>query len=252
MRILQHVWSAQAVPHYGAVMAKRLRIITVALATVLSTGGVSTVPLAAQAASPSGRGHHDRQYATCVFTPTPENPAARPVTIPDAKELKVGTAVVSIFTNYGKMTFVLDRANAPCAVGNLVHLAQQSFYKDSRCFRLTNSQRLGVLQCGDIYRQEEGGPGYRFPDEVTGKETYPRGTIAMGNQGPGTNGSEFFIVHSHANISPNYTVMGKLVNGFGTLDRIVAAGIADPDQDGPPTNPVIIYSVKYRPHAHHH
>lgn len=101
-----------------------------------------------------------------------------------------------------------------------------------------------MLQCGDIYRQEEGGPGYKFPDEVTGQETYPRGTVAMGNQGPGTNGSEFFVVHSHADIPPNYTVLGQVVSGMDTFDRIVAAGIADPDLDGPPMYPVRIYRVK--------
>ena len=78
---------------------------------------------------------------------------------------------------------------------------------------------------------------------MTGKETYPRGTVAMGNQGPGTNGSEFFVVHSFANIAPNYTVLGRVIAGMSTFDRIVAAGIADPDQDGPPTHPVRIFKV---------
>lgn len=146
-------------------------------------------------------------------------------------------------TNYGPFVVRMDRANAPCGVHNFVHLTRSRFYDHTQCFRLTNSTRLGVLQCGDIYRQEEGGPGYKFPDEVTGTETYPRGTVAMGNQGPGTNGSEFFVAHSFANISPNYTVLGRVVFGMSTFDRIVAAGIADPDLDGPPTHPVRIYKV---------
>jgi peptidyl-prolyl cis-trans isomerase B (cyclophilin B) len=115
------------------------------------------------------------------------------------------------------------------------------FYNNTQCFRLTNSTRLGVLQCGDIYRVEEGGPGYRFADEVTGAETYPRGTVAMGNQGPGTNGSQFFIVHSFANIAPAYSVLGRVTFGMDTLDRIVAAGIADGATDGLPKHPVRIY-----------
>jgi peptidyl-prolyl cis-trans isomerase B (cyclophilin B) len=93
---------------------------------------------------------------------------------------------------------------------------------------------------------EKGGPGYKFPDEVTGKETYPRGTIAMGNQGSGTNGSEFFIVHSFANIPANYSVLGKVVRGMDALDRVVANGIIPSERgplDGLPAKPVKIQRV---------
>jgi peptidyl-prolyl cis-trans isomerase B (cyclophilin B) len=179
----------------------------------------------------------------CEFTPTPENPAAKPVRIPSPVARAKGTVDVYFVTNYGPFVVRMDRANAPCGVHNFVHLVKSRFYDFTQCFRLTNSARLGVLQCGDIYRQEEGGPGYRFPDEVTGQETYPRGTVAYGNQGPGTNGSEFFVVHSHANIAPNYTVLGRVIAGMPTFDRMVAAGIADPDQDGPPAKPIHIYQV---------
>ncbi|MGK5558797.1 peptidylprolyl isomerase [Actinomadura kijaniata] len=151
-----------------------------------------------------------------------------------------------MWTNYGAVGIRMDRGNAPCAVHNFVSLTRQRFYNDTRCWRLTNSARLGVLQCGDIYRAEEGGPGYKFADELTGKETYPRGTVAMGNWGPDTNGSQFFIVHSHANIPPAYTVLGKVTFGMRTLDRIVKAGIKPGGPvpgDGEPAKPVRIHRV---------
>lgn len=214
----------------------RVLATTAAIASV----GVLSAPVGAAAPAPSP----GQQPAHCEFTPTPDRPAARPVALPRAKQKSHGTVEVRLTTNYGPMTFRLDRADAPCAVGNLVHLARSQFYDLTQCFRLTDTERLGVLQCGDLIRQEEGGPGYQFPDEVDGSETYPRGTIAMGNQGPGTNGSEFFIVHSHAAIDPDYTVMGRLVDGYRTLDAIVAAGIGDPDQDGPPAKPVWIHDVR--------
>ncbi|NKE56715.1 peptidylprolyl isomerase [Lentzea sp. PSKA42] len=182
----------------------------------------------------------------CEFIPTPENPAARPVRPPSSTVPAKGTVKVTIVTNYGVVVADLDRANAPCGVENFAHLARSWFYTMSQCWRLTDTTRLGVLQCGDIYRAEEGGPGYRFADEVTGKETYPRGTIAYGNQGPGTNGSEFFIVHSFANIKPVYTVMGHVTFGMDTLDRIVKAGIVpkpDGTLDGAPKKPVRILHV---------
>ena len=217
------------------VLRRLAAAVTVAGAVVVA----ALVPTgAANAVSDSGQ-----QPALCEFRPTPDRPAARPVTIPKAKQKSHGTVDVEVATNYGPMVFRLDREPAPCAVGSLAHLAKADFYDESKCFRLTNSTRLGVLQCGDIWRQEEGGPGYEFDDEVTPSLTYPRGTIAMGNQGPGTNGSEFFVVHSFANIPPNYTVMGQLVSGFKALDAIVEAGIADPDLDGPPTSPVEIHDL---------
>ncbi|ATL66536.1 peptidylprolyl isomerase [Nocardia terpenica] len=180
----------------------------------------------------------------CSFTPTPENPAARPVLAPPPIAPTLGTIDVTLRFNYGPVTLRLDRAGAaPCAVQNMTSLVLQHFYDQSRCWRLTDSARLGVLQCGDIYEVEKGGPGYRFPDEVDGTETYERGTIAMGNQGPGTNGSEFFIVHSYAHIPAAYSVLGRVVSGMDVLDRMVAAGITPTERgprDGLPTQPIVI------------
>jgi peptidyl-prolyl cis-trans isomerase B (cyclophilin B) len=215
-------------------MLRKLSLLT---AAALVTAALTTTTASAAPA------HHPKPVVKCEFTPTPENPAAKPVRIPSATARAKGTVDVFFLTNYGPFVVRMDRANAPCGVHNFVHLVQSRFYDSTQCFRLTNSARLGVLQCGDIYRQEEGGPGYKFPDEVTGKETYPRGTVAYGNQGPGTNGSEFFVVHSFANIAPNYTVLGHVIAGMSTFDRMVAAGIADPDQDGPPVKPIRIYKV---------
>jgi peptidyl-prolyl cis-trans isomerase B (cyclophilin B) len=223
-------WSEPHPIVFGSMMKRG--IVTVVAAAVAVLG------LAAPAAAAPDQQRPTKQ---CEFTPTPENPAAKPVHLPRPTASTRGTATVSLLTNYGPVVIDLDRANASCAVHNFTHLVRSLFYNNTQCFRLTNSTRLGVLQCGDIYRQEEGGPGYRFVDEVTGAETYPRGTVAMGNQGPGTNGSEFFIVHSHANIAPVYSVLGHVTHGMETLDRIVAAGIADGATDGLPKYPVRIY-----------
>ncbi|WP_086818806.1 peptidylprolyl isomerase [Allokutzneria sp. NRRL B-24872] len=191
--------------------------------------------------------HASASVARCVFTPTPDDPAAKPVRAPRSRAKARGTVDVTIRTNYGEIDVELDRANAPCAVHNLLSLARQRFYDKTRCWRLTNSARLGVLQCGDVYAAEKGGPGYKFDDEVTGKETYPRGTVAMGNFGPDTNGSQFFVVHSFANIKPAYTVLGRVTKGMRVLDRIVANGIipgpTDP-LDGAPAKPVKILGIR--------
>ena len=223
-------------------MMRSLRSATALVPAALLAATLTAVPAAAHPA-PTGGGHHGTGTVRCEFTPTPENPAARPVRLPSQRAKARGDVDVWFLTNYGPFAVRMNRDNAPCGVHNFVHLVNSDFYDHTQCFRLTDTTRLGVLQCGDIYRQEEGGPGYKFPDEVTGQETYPRGTVAYGNQGPGTNGSEFFVVHSFANIAPNYTVLGHVFFGMSTFDRIVAAGIADPDGDGPPAHPVRILKV---------
>lgn len=212
------------------------RLVIVAAVSVLAVVGLPVASgVAAAAPAPS---------VQCEFIPTPDNPAAKPVTPPKQEAPAQGKATAVFHTNYGLVVLELDRANAPCAVHNFTHLIRSWFYNKTQCWRLTNSARLGVLQCGDIYEVEKGGPGYRFADEVTGAETYPRGTVAMGNQGPDTNGSQFFVVHSHANIKPAYTVLGKVVHGMSTMDRIVAAGIQDGAEDGLPAKPVrLLFAV---------
>ncbi|MUN35323.1 peptidylprolyl isomerase [Actinomadura litoris] len=203
------------------------------------------VPAGAAQAAPASPGHGGKQVR-CVFTPTPDNPAAKPVRAPRSKARAHGKVDVVLITNFGAVSIRMDRGNAPCAVHNFASLTRQRFYDRTRCWRLTNSARLGVLQCGDIYAAEKGGPGYEFDDELTGKETYPRGTVAMGNWGPDTNGSQFFLVHSRADIPPAYTVLGKVTHGLGVLDRIVKGGIkpgGSSPQDGEPAKPVKIYKV---------
>jgi peptidyl-prolyl cis-trans isomerase B (cyclophilin B) len=217
----------------------KLRLLFTAAVAAVSATALITVPAQATPASVP--------LVRCEFTPTPENPAARPVLRPLPFALTTGRVNVTFKTNYGPVVVQLNRAGAaPCAVHNMISLVLQRFYNTTECFRLTNSTRLGVLQCGDLIEVEKGGPGYKFPDEVTGTETYPRGTIAMGNQGPGTNGSEFFIVHSFANIPANYSVLGKVVRGMDALDRIVANGIIPSERgplDGLPAKPVKIERV---------
>ncbi|GAA3577941.1 peptidylprolyl isomerase [Amycolatopsis ultiminotia] len=210
-----------------------------ALALAVFATSVLTAAPASAAPAPSA------PVVRCEFTPTPDNPAARPVLRPLPLALTHGTVEVTFHFNYGPVTVALDRGGAaPCAVANMASLVLQHFYDHSQCWRLTDSERLGVLQCGDLKEVEKGGPGYGFPDEVSGKETYERGTIAMGNQGPGTNGSEFFIVHSFAHIPAQYSVLGKVIRGLDAIDRMVADGIIPTDPDGPldgaPAHPVQI------------
>jgi peptidyl-prolyl cis-trans isomerase B (cyclophilin B) len=167
----------------------------------------------------------------CTWTKS--GTAARKVSVPPtAKPSRSGTVDVSIRTTQGAMTFALDRAAAPCAVESFISLAQQKYFDKSPCHRLTTSG-IFVLQCGDPTGTGKGGPGYSFKDELTGKEKYTRGVLAMANSGPNTNGSQFFIVYATSTLGPQYTVFGKVSAGLGVVDKVAALG-STPAQDGKP------------------
>lgn len=157
---------------------------------------------------------------------------------PTTKPSRKGTVNVAVQTSQGPLTFTLDRAAAPCAVESFVSLTRQKYFDSTSCHRLT-SGGLSVLQCGDPTGTGKGGPGYSFGDELTGKERYTRGVLAMANGGPDTNGSQFFIVYKNSTLAPSYTVFGKLSKGLGVIDKVAAKG-STPASDGKPNLPVTI------------
>ena len=102
-----------------------------------------------------------------------------------------------------------------------------------------------MLQCGDPTATGMGGPGYQYDDELSGSETYGAGTLAMANAGPGTNGSQFFIVFDDSQLPPSYTVFGKVdAAGIKTVQKVAAKGTETGTPDGPPKQPVEIATVK--------
>ena len=230
--------------------------ISAALATSVLAIGVVAAPGAASAEGaqpPVTRG-------PCQYTATPDEPAARPVPLPPdpRRTPSRGTIDVSLWTNYGRIPMTLDRSLAPCTVQSHVHLTLFGFYNHTICHRLTAYPTLSVLQCGDPSGTGEGGPGYRYRDELptdlppaptdpTGaRKVYKRGTLAMANAGPDTNGSQFFLVYKDSALRPNYTIFGTVdPAGMAVLDRIAAAGIAPTPEnpapvDGSPAQPVRI------------
>jgi cyclophilin family peptidyl-prolyl cis-trans isomerase len=89
-----------------------------------------------------------------------------------------------------------------------------------------------------------GDPGYKFNDESF-KGEYTRGTIAMANSGPNTNGSQFFIMHKDTPLPPNYVIFGKVIEGMDTVDAIATAPAVNDGRGeiSKPVNPVTIVSV---------
>ena len=229
---------------------------TASAATTTSAAPTSEAPAAAGAlpafAAPANLG------ANCQYPPS-QDKASKPNNAPRTGKVPTDPAQVSasMATNQGNIGLQLDNAKSPCTVNSFASLAQQGFFNDTPCHRLTTTEGLAVLQCGDPTGQGTGGPGYQFeneyptnqfqPDDPKLQEPvkYPRGTLAMANAGPGTNGSQFFLVYKDSELPPNYTVFGTIdQTGLATLDKIAAAGTADGGQDGKPKNDVQIKSIQ--------
>lgn len=164
---------------------------------------------------------------------------------------------VSMETDQGNLGLMLDNAKAPCTTNSFASLAGQGYFNDTECHRLTTSESLSVLQCGDPTGKGTGGPGYQFANEYPTNQyqpdnpalqqpvVYPRGTVAMANAGPGTNGSQFFLVYRDSQLPPNYTVFGTIDDtGLATLDKIAGAGVQGGGQDGPPATKVLVKQIQ--------
>ncbi|WP_099244581.1 peptidylprolyl isomerase [Mycobacterium sp. shizuoka-1] len=196
--------------------------------------------------------------ANCQY-PATATPADKPARAPRTGRVPTSPATVdaTLVTNAGPLVLHLDNAKAPCTVNSFVSLAQQGYFDGTPCHRLTDSRSLSVLQCGDPTGTGSGGPGYRFANEYPTNQyrpfdpalkqpvMYPRGTLAMANAGPDTNGSQFFIVYRDSMLPPTYTAFGQVdKTGFGIVDDIAATGIAGGADDGKPAKPVTVKSIR--------
>jgi peptidyl-prolyl cis-trans isomerase B (cyclophilin B) len=196
--------------------------------------------------------------SNCQYPATTE-PASKPVRPPQNGRIALDPALIraTITTNQGTVGLQLDNSKTPCTVNNFTSLAKQGFFDNTTCHRLTTSTELGMLQCGDPTGSGTGGPGYRFPNEYPTNQyrltdpalkvpvLYPRGTVAMANSGPGTNGSQFFMVYKDSQLPPTYTVFGTIDSaGVATLDKVAAGGVADGSDDGKPVLDATIKSVQ--------
>lgn len=181
----------------------------------------------------------------CTYTKSEEAATKDAGVPPNGKVPTTGTVTVDVVTNQGLMTFTLDRAKAPCAVNNFAYLAGKKYFDDTPCHRLTTGANFGVLQCGDPGGTGAGGPGYSFGDEVTPDLKYTKGTLAMANAGPDTNGSQFFVVYKDTELQPNYTVFGTVTKGLDVVEKVAAGGSDNSNQqdDGKPKIPVKLTTV---------
>jgi cyclophilin family peptidyl-prolyl cis-trans isomerase len=169
--------------------------------------------------------------------------SAAPKSYPAPPAMQIDPAkkyTATIETNQGTMKADLFANEAPTTVNNFVFLARDGYYNNVPFHRVI---RDFMIQTGDPTGRGTGGPGYRFNDEPVSRN-YERGTLAMANAGPNTNGSQFFIVHKDYPLPKNYTIFGKLTDGLDTLDKI-ATTPTGPGTGGEntPRTPINITSI---------
>jgi peptidyl-prolyl cis-trans isomerase B (cyclophilin B) len=148
-------------------------------------------------------------------------------------------------TNCGDIVVTTVGAKAPITITQLATLARGGYFNNSLCHRLT-TQGLYVLQCGDPTATGTGGPSFTYGDENLPAATlnnYPAGTVAMANSGPGTNGSQFFLVFADTTLGANYTIWGTITQGLDIVKAIAKAGVKGGGADGTPKQTIAIERV---------
>jgi cyclophilin family peptidyl-prolyl cis-trans isomerase len=148
------------------------------------------------------------------------------------------TYTAKVQTNHGDITLDLLPERSPQTVNNFVFLAREGFYDGVIFHRVIKDF---MIQGGDPTGTGSGGPGYKFRDELEGEGTYARGTVAMANSGPNTNGSQFFIVHKDAGLPHSYTIFGKVTDGIDVVDSIAGS---ETDRSDRPQSEVKISTIE--------
>lgn len=176
----------------------------------------------------------------CAFTP--DGSGDEPVGLPP-DDGPVDATTLSLTTSAGPITIEFDAERAPCTVQSMAFLAGEGYFDGTNCHRLTTMEGLRVLQCGDPKGDGSGGPGYVVPDEFPtdlkpsqdGQTViYERGMVAMANAGPGTTGSQFFLVYDASTLPPDYTMFGTMdAASLETLDKVASGGVQPGSDRGP-------------------
>jgi len=199
----------------------------------------------------------------CTYTSSSAGTVVKsslPTSSPDYKAAYTAT----INTNLGPIKIDLANSKATCTVNSFVHLASDNFWSNTQCHRVSNSDGLYMLQCGDPTAKASeklscssstlgsGTPGYEFASEnlptagSSGSVTYAAGTVAMANTGSAdSNGSQFFLVFKNTTLGPDYTPFGTITSGLDILQNVAKAGTSCTYSagGGVPKDKVVIDSV---------
>lgn len=157
---------------------------------------------------------------------------------PDDMNITEAT-IVTLTTSCGPIEITVDPSLAPETVNSFVFLAEEGYFDGSVSHRVVPGF---MVQAGDPTATGRGGPDYTIPDEFPAAGfVYDKGVVAMANAGPGSSGSQFFIMVGDADwLPPSYSVFGHVTNGFETLAAIegIPLGINPSGADSSPSTPL--------------
>jgi len=141
-----------------------------------------------------------------------------------------------IKTSMGDITVELYDTDAPKTVENFIKLTGENFYDNTRFHRVIKDF---MIQAGDPFTKHvslkdkwgTGGPGYTFEDEINSRKLI-KGSLAMANSGPNTNGSQFFIISTEATpwLDGLHTNFGQVISGMDIIERIENVETGEADQ----------------------
>ncbi|GAB1641683.1 peptidylprolyl isomerase [Krasilnikovia sp. MM14-A1259] len=183
----------------------------------------------------------------CAWVPqsVASNTSLKEVGTPPTKGIPTsGTQTMTITTNHGKPIVVsMDLTSVPCSAASFSYLSGKKFFDNTECHELTTE---GAVHCGDPTGTGQGGPTYSFYDEnlpsapptpapspsakVPPKiaPVYPKGTVALIGNPPGTNGSQFLIFFKDFSpADPKYSIVGRVTDGMDTVAAIGAIPTVD-------------------------
>lgn len=145
------------------------------------------------------------------------------------------TYTATLETSHGPVEVAFFPEDAPKAVNNFVNLGKEGFYDGTTFHRIVKGF---VVQGGDPTGSGSGDAGFKFADEPITKD-YERGTLAMANAGPNTNGSQFFICLQDlsGSLPKNYTIFGKVTSGLENVDAMASVQVKR-GSSGEPSSPV--------------
>lgn len=152
-------------------------------------------------------------------------------------------------TSMGDITVKFFADESPQTVANFVKLAKEGFYDNTKFHRVIKDF---MIQGGDPLSKDNssaamwgtGGPGYAFADEFN-QHKIVKGSLAMANSGPNTNGSQFFIVTAEATpwLDGAHTNFGQVTAGMDVVDAI---GVTPTGARDVPVTPVVINSIELK------
>lgn len=155
--------------------------------------------------------------------------------------------IVVMKTNFGEIKLEFFEKDAPKTVANFIKLAKEGFYNDTKFHRVIPDF---MIQGGDPNTKDndwsndgQGGPGYKFEDEINSNKLV-KGSLAMANSGPNTNGSQFFIVTAESTpwLDGKHTVFGKVLEG---MDAVTKIEHLDKNENNHPLQDAVIQGIEF-------